>query len=213
MNTFLPILTSAAGATLTGAQWADVGIKAGVFQLSLLLMKPGYEYLSRLPSLATHVGWVGDIYIEAQLPYKNKQFMVCSQYDGRKQYYSIETIVRLLIQLHPKGVIVPQGIEEEVYQILWDGLKDTLLLSRSDHWTVSDKPAEEAMQGLVYNTEGAFSITDPGMRLQFESLDTGCQCPTCKSGFTRAYLHHLFLHTPLLCQRLLVQHNISFTSA
>ncbi len=72
----------------------------------------------------------------------------------------------------------------------------------------SDKPAMDACQGLVYHQGGTVSITQKHFAFQFEALEADCACSTCKQGFTRAYLHHLFQSTPLLCQRLLIIHNI-----
>ena len=72
----------------------------------------------------------------------------------------------------------------------------------------SEQPALEAFNGIVYEQTKPFSLQDENQRLQFNVIDASCQCPTCQQGFTRAYLHHLFQHTPLLCQRLLIQHNI-----
>ena len=74
----------------------------------------------------------------------------------------------------------------------------------------SDRPAADACCGKVYCMDGELSIQDNMLTQQFELIDKHCHCPTCSQQFTRAYLHHLFEHTPLLCQRLLVQHNVYF---
>lgn len=72
----------------------------------------------------------------------------------------------------------------------------------------SEQPALEAFNGIIYEQTVPFSLLDDTQRVQFHVIDASCQCPTCQQGFTRAYLHHLFQHTPLLCQRLLIQHNV-----
>lgn len=72
----------------------------------------------------------------------------------------------------------------------------------------SDRPAAEALEGEVYNQKQVLSIQDPDKAFVFDVIDPSCQCPTCKQGLTQAYLHHLLGHTPLLCQRFLIQHNI-----
>jgi queuine tRNA-ribosyltransferase len=74
----------------------------------------------------------------------------------------------------------------------------------------SDKPANDAYLGTVYCTEGDISLQNDRYAVQFDRLDKHCHCPTCNQGFTRAYLHHLLAHTPLLCQRLLIQHNVHY---
>jgi queuine tRNA-ribosyltransferase len=74
----------------------------------------------------------------------------------------------------------------------------------------SDTPAQDGMTGVVYSHEGSFSILSPEMVNAHQPLDSQCQCQTCRQSFTRAYLHHLLQHTPLLAQRFLVQHNVYF---
>lgn len=71
----------------------------------------------------------------------------------------------------------------------------------------SDKPAVDAFVGQVYTGESTIALLDSQMTYQHEPIDAQCGCPTCQQGFTRAYLHHLLMHTPLLCQRFLIQHN------
>lgn len=78
---------------------------------------------------------------------------------------------------------------------------------------VSDTPARYGIMGLVYNqntTSGLLNILDVAMAEQQIVIDENCHCPTCRQKFTRAYLHYLFTHTPLLCHRFLVQHNIFY---
>lgn len=71
----------------------------------------------------------------------------------------------------------------------------------------TDEPANAAMQGIVYSKEGIVDLMNPQSRMQFTCIDKDCACPTCSQQLTRAYLHHLLRHTPLLCQRFLIQHN------
>jgi queuine tRNA-ribosyltransferase len=71
-----------------------------------------------------------------------------------------------------------------------------------------DEPASLGLQGVVYRSDGQLEITNPTNELDFSVIDDTCPCPTCGQGFTRAYLHHLYQHTPLLCYRLLMQHNV-----
>ena len=77
----------------------------------------------------------------------------------------------------------------------------------------SDLPAEDGCLGIVYCSQGDLSIQDSALSMQFTPIDADCHCPTCSQQLTRAYLHHLFEHTPLLCQRLLVQHNVHYCQA
>lgn len=74
----------------------------------------------------------------------------------------------------------------------------------------TDEPAKAAMQGKVYSWPGNVDLMDAKTQMQFETIDAECTCPTCAQQFTRAYLHHLLQHTPLLCQRFLIQHNVFY---
>lgn len=71
----------------------------------------------------------------------------------------------------------------------------------------SDKPANDAINGKIYTLQGDIVILEPLMAEQHDVIDATCGCPTCEQGLTRAYLHHLLVQTPLLCQRFLIQHN------
>lgn len=71
----------------------------------------------------------------------------------------------------------------------------------------SDRPAQDAVCGRVYYRDGVLAIDDAAMAHEHQPIDSECPCPTCRQGLTRAYLHHLLQHTPLLAQRFLVQHN------
>jgi queuine tRNA-ribosyltransferase len=74
----------------------------------------------------------------------------------------------------------------------------------------SDKPATDAILGLVYSEKGNLALLDSEMAYQQEVIDANCSCPTCSQGFKRAYLHHLLKRTPFLCQRFLIQHNVYY---
>lgn len=75
-------------------------------------------------------------------------------------------------------------------------------------WVESNSPSDSAIHGHIYDDKQDFLISKSDMAEQYEPLSKACGCPTCQAGFTRAYLHHLYSQTPLLCQRYLLQHNI-----
>lgn len=77
-------------------------------------------------------------------------------------------------------------------------------------WIESDAPAAMAMRGMVFSEQGVLQLTEDIHAMQFEPVDTSCGCLTCSQQLTKAYLHHLYLHTPLLCQRFLIQHNVYY---
>lgn len=71
----------------------------------------------------------------------------------------------------------------------------------------SNEPAKLGLNGLVYSFEGVIDLKDEQYAMQFNTISSACECCTCTAQLTKAYLHHLYLHTPLLCQRFLIQHN------
>jgi queuine tRNA-ribosyltransferase len=77
----------------------------------------------------------------------------------------------------------------------------------------SDAPADNAMNGYVYSNQDLIDLNSLLESNNFTNIAENCQCITCSQRFTKAYLHHLLRNTPLLCQRFLIQHNISYLQA
>ncbi len=71
----------------------------------------------------------------------------------------------------------------------------------------TNEPANSALHGKVYCRSGLVDLKNKDMELQFSVIDESCGCPVCSQKLTKAYFHHLLQHTPLLCQRFLIQHN------
>lgn len=80
----------------------------------------------------------------------------------------------------------------------------------SVRWIESNQPAQDALNGQIQTSSGWIDLTNKNEQMIFSVLDDRCACPTCQQGFTRAYLSHLYTQTPLLCQRLLIQHNVFY---
>lgn len=72
------------------------------------------------------------------------------------------------------------------------------------------KPARDGYNGVFYRDMQDNSILESRRELDFSLLDNNCNCYTCSSGYTCAYLHHLLQNTPLLAQRLLILHNVFY---
>jgi len=258
---FIPILTTNAGRCLTAANWQDVGINIAAFNLSELLMKPGFELLSTIPDLASYVGWQGDVVLNATMPKIDKDggYTIRSEYDGSRRRYTLDEIIALITQLKPQLLLLPDGIQDAwqtlpysifpffavndlpvqadrpygVYFFYDATMSLTTFIEQTQkyegipryvsgelsppvmkelarygiQYLSSDNPARDALQGIVYCQNGIISLKDDAFRLDFNVIDASCQCPTCTQKLTRAYLHHLLEHTPLLCQRFLIQHN------
>lgn len=85
-----------------------------------------------------------------------------------------------------------------------------LLKEREVTLIESDEPAKNAMHGIVYSREGEINLANEKQAMNFNPIDEECACPTCSKQLSRAYLHHLLVNTPLLCQRFLIQHNVYY---
>jgi queuine tRNA-ribosyltransferase len=202
ISQFAPILTTEAGSCLTIQNWKETGVEAVVYELSALLVKPGMTLLKTLPDLASYTGWDKTLLLDASMLKMNRdgRVIIHSSYDGSRQSYTTDELWSVMVQLKPHGVILPAGFDAAGH-----GLPDMTGL-----FMASDQPARDACDGIVYGKNGNIDIKATECRLDFRMIDETCQCPTCHQSFTRAYLHHLLEHTPLLCQRLLIQHNVHF---
>jgi len=82
-------------------------------------------------------------------------------------------------------------------------------------------PTRLGRNGTIYTKNGKISITNKKFRDDFGPLDEGCNCFTCKnlapsetegfrSGYTRAYIAHLFHGKEMLAGTLASIHNLYF---
>ncbi len=78
---------------------------------------------------------------------------------------------------------------------------------------ITDVPIKDALEGHLYLSDGVLDISEERWAHAHSIIEAGCLCYSCAAGFTRAYFHHLYAHTPLLCHRLLAMHNLYFASS
>lgn len=71
-------------------------------------------------------------------------------------------------------------------------------------------PTRNARNGQAFVGGGKIVIKQAQYRLDTRPLDESCPCPTCRGGFSRAYLRHLYLAGEILVHRLLSLHNLCF---
>ncbi|RUR08503.1 queuine tRNA-ribosyltransferase [Legionella sp. km772] len=74
----------------------------------------------------------------------------------------------------------------------------------------SEQPSEQGLNGCAYAQEGLIDLKELRHALSFTKLSDDCECSTCNDKLTKAYLHHLYHHTPLLAQRFIIQHNVDY---
>jgi queuine tRNA-ribosyltransferase len=69
-------------------------------------------------------------------------------------------------------------------------------------------PTRNARTGQALTRRGRVVLKHARHRRDPRPLDDGCGCPTCRSGFSRAYLRHLRIVAEPLVLRLVSQHNL-----
>jgi queuine tRNA-ribosyltransferase/7-cyano-7-deazaguanine tRNA-ribosyltransferase len=71
-------------------------------------------------------------------------------------------------------------------------------------------PTRLARHGRLYTAHGRLVIQHPEFREDPIPIEQECGCYTCRSGFSRAYLRHLFVANELLAYTLASLHNLYF---
>ena len=120
-------------------------------------------------------------------------------------YYAGDVIEDVLADIRDHQRDYPHAL----HYVVADILSMRRVAELGVNYIESDGLANEACVGRVIASEGIIDLTQQDYAMQFEVVDSECTCPTCTQQFTRAYLHHLLEHTPLLCQRMLIQHNVT----
>lgn len=229
---YVPVASSEAGACLTMENWQEIGIDTLSYQLTSLLMKPGIEFLMGLRDFRSYCGWQGAIVLNAvDFPSANKEGVhtIRSRYDGSLIQITSAELANLIGKLQPDQVILGPALSA-CFKNLGLELPESIRVDSPDYLLAknefpakselvglsplaaveTDKPASDAFQGQVYTEQGTIALLSNEMVNQHQVIDCNCSCPTCSQQFTRAYLHHLLIHTPLLCQRFLIQHNAHY---
>lgn len=91
-------------------------------------------------------------------------------------------------------------------------MTDTLstILDCNSPFIETSLPALLSMEGQVITDAGTIDLTDRRYEYDMTPIDDACACSTCVTKMTKAYLHHLYQQTPLLCYRYLMMHNCYF---
>ncbi len=197
MNTdYIPSLTHPSGQVLTIENWLAARVDIVSCDLAALLLKPGVDVLKNLKNLKQYWSWPGKILLNLSNLSLNakKQCRIRSVFDGRILSFSKAEIIMLVTALKPDYITASKDFEE--------------LEGKAHALKENNQPAEDALEGIIYTKTAQFFLRDKQYEKAFISLEERCKCSTCKAGLTRAYLHHLYQHTPLLCQRFLVMHNL-----
>jgi queuine tRNA-ribosyltransferase len=71
-------------------------------------------------------------------------------------------------------------------------------------------PTRRGRHGQLYVPEGRLLVTRPELRDDPAPIQVDCGCYTCRTGFSRGYLRHLFAANELLAYTLASLHNLFF---
>ena len=146
--------------------------------------------------------------IDEQIYYSN-HYVSGLYYECESAKDMLDSIAEHQLQFPNYGAVIASAAKQFMGTDLLK-LDCSATLTMTDIFFESNVPAEDAYFGRVYTHEGVIELQNNIYATQFEPIDSTCSCPTCKQKLTRAYLHHLLEHTPLLCQRLLIQHNVYY---
>lgn len=71
-------------------------------------------------------------------------------------------------------------------------------------------PTRQARNGALYTHSGRLNILNATNKTDLSPIDPKCNCPVCRAGYSKAYLHHLFKANEILAAILASQHNEFF---
>lgn len=187
---FVPILNTVAGLTLTPHQWQSTGSIYYAFDVLELMKRPGV--------IAMKLKAPGPIVLDGRhLTFNAKKQIIYRKVDGARGTIDEQEFIDWLMALGAIAWLGPSvdfNTPLELFQEI----------------PISDKPAKDGYHGIFYTEQASFDIQAAQFERDMNLLDSHCSCETCSQGFTRAYFHHLFTHTPLLAQRMLIAHNVFY---
>ncbi|MEM1354093.1 MAG: tRNA guanosine(34) transglycosylase Tgt [Planctomycetota bacterium] len=69
-------------------------------------------------------------------------------------------------------------------------------------------PTRNGRNGVAFTPRGPLKLKNAAFRDDPRPIDEGCDCPACRGGFSRSYLHHLFKAGEMLGPVLVSLHNL-----
>jgi queuine tRNA-ribosyltransferase len=108
------------------------------------------------------------------------------------------------------GEVGPRLDPERPHYLMGVGTPADLVLAIAAGIDVFDcvLPTRNARNGQAFTDGGKLVIKNARFKGDTAPLDRACPCPTCRHGYSRAYLRHLYLAGELLVHRLLSLHNL-----
>jgi queuine tRNA-ribosyltransferase len=69
-------------------------------------------------------------------------------------------------------------------------------------------PTRNARNGQALTRRGKLVVKQARYRMDPLPIDPDCACPTCRGGYSRAYIRHLYMSGEILALRLISHHNL-----
>jgi queuine tRNA-ribosyltransferase len=217
---FVPILSSNEGLCLTSQQWKTTRISWYAYSLTTLLQRPGFPYVFDIYKDLVCPGFA--ILNATNLSVNAKGKIEYRSTDGALMRLGIEQLAIWLQALKPDAIVWPfapnylldLGFLPSQILVPTAEENDTIVCAQirgNQQWFISNQPAAYGYQGKFLVSDQVLQILDEVYQDDLNLLAPNCDCDSCAQGFTRAYLHHLMAHTPLLAQRYIILHNMRQT--
>lgn len=133
MTTFIPVLSTPSGRSLTVDNWQEIGINAICYYLDDLLIKPGLAILNSIDNLKHYLGWPSatKLILNATLLAEKEKniYLIRSPYDGSKILISTQEIISLLNFLQPDYIILPQSFNANNIEQLSENIEPVFFAS------------------------------------------------------------------------------------
>jgi queuine tRNA-ribosyltransferase len=121
-----------------------------------------------------------------------------------------ETMAQMVAALAPTAALLPEqkprylmgvGRPEDIVQAVARGIDmfDCVL------------PTRNGRNAMAFTSAGTLRLRNACHKRDLAPIESDCPCPTCR-GYSRAYLHHLFLAEEMLGPTLVSLHNVAYYS-
>ena len=116
------------------------------------------------------------------------------------------------VMYHIIDIVEPYAPENKIRYLMGVGTPGNIINSVKLGVDLFDcvMPARNGRHGHLFTWEGIININNKKYELDEKPIDPQCSCPICRSGFTRAYVHHLIKANEILGLRFCVMHNLHF---
>ena len=113
---------------------------------------------------------------------------------------------------HIIDVVEPYSPENKIRYLMGVGTPGNIINSVRLGVDLFDcvMPARNGRHGHLFTWDGILNINNKKYELDDTPIDSACNCPVCKSGYSRAYIHHLIKANEILGLRMCVMHNLHF---